>query len=78
MADKKPVRSVTDASLAGAGEGPVRPGVLSLNIRERAALYAAYMPFLQHGGLFIPTEEPPPNFFCFTRAGKTEIAGRSK
>ena len=24
-----------------------RPGVLSLNIREKAALYAAYMPFLQ-------------------------------
>jgi len=23
-----------------------RPGVLSLNIREKAALYAAYMPFL--------------------------------
>src|SRR5438046_10575473 len=32
-----------------------RPGVLSLNIRERAALYAAYMPFLRGGGIFIPT-----------------------
>jgi type IV pilus assembly protein PilZ len=32
-----------------------RPGVLSLNIRERAALYAAYMPFLKGGGIFIPT-----------------------
>jgi type IV pilus assembly protein PilZ len=29
--------------------------VLSLNIRERAALYAAYMPFLKGGGIFIPT-----------------------
>ena len=33
----------------------VRPGVLSLNIREKAALYAAYMPFLKGGGIFIPT-----------------------
>ena len=32
-----------------------RPGVLSLNIRERTALYAAYMPFLKGGGIFIPT-----------------------
>lgn len=37
------------------GKGPVRPGVLSLNIREKAALYAAYMPFIKGGGLFIPT-----------------------
>jgi type IV pilus assembly protein PilZ len=29
--------------------------VLSINIREKAALYAAYMPFLTGGGLFIPT-----------------------
>lgn len=32
-----------------------RPGVLSLNIREKAALYAAYMPSVKGGGLFIPT-----------------------
>ncbi len=41
---------------APAAPGSVaRPGVLSLNIRERAALYAAYMPFLKGGGIFIPT-----------------------
>lgn len=34
---------------------PARPGVLSLTIRERSALYAAYMPFVKGGGLFIPT-----------------------
>lgn len=34
---------------------PARPGVLSLTIRERSALYAAYMPYVQGGGLFIPT-----------------------
>lgn len=32
-----------------------RPGVLSLSIKERSALYAAYMPFLRHGGIFVPT-----------------------
>ena len=32
-----------------------RPGVLSLNIREKAALYAAFMPYLKGGGIFIPT-----------------------
>ena len=53
MVDKKPGRAVTDVPLAVAGV--VRPGVLSLNIRERAALYAAYMPVLRGGGIFIPT-----------------------
>jgi type IV pilus assembly protein PilZ len=28
---------------------------MSLAIRERAALYAAYMPFLSNGGIFVPT-----------------------
>jgi type IV pilus assembly protein PilZ len=32
-----------------------RPSVLSLNIREKNALYAAYMPQLKNGGIFIPT-----------------------
>lgn len=35
--------------------GAPKPGVLSLAIKEKAALYAAYMPFLAGGGLFIPT-----------------------
>ena len=32
----------------------LRPSVVSLAIRDRAALYAAYMPFLRHGGIFVP------------------------
>ena len=32
-----------------------RPSVLSLNITSKSALYAAYMPFLERGGLFVPT-----------------------
>jgi type IV pilus assembly protein PilZ len=51
MADKAPTPAV-------GGAGAARPGVLSLNIRERAALYAAYMPFLRGGGIFIPTSRP--------------------
>ena len=31
-----------------------RPGVLSLSIKEKS-LYAAYMPYLKGGGVFIPT-----------------------
>jgi type IV pilus assembly protein PilZ len=37
-----------------AADNPCRPSVVSLAIRDRAALYAAYMPFLKHGGLFVP------------------------
>jgi type IV pilus assembly protein PilZ len=35
-----------------------KPGVLSLAIKEKAALYAAYMPYVKGGGLFIPTNKP--------------------
>ncbi len=31
-----------------------RPSVIQLNIKEKAALYAAYMPIFATGGLFIP------------------------
>src|SRR5437868_1535936 len=34
-----------------------RPSVLSLAIKEKAALYAAYMPFLKNGGMFVPTNK---------------------
>lgn len=32
-------------------------GMLTLAIKEKPALYAAYMPFISNGGLFIPTEK---------------------
>lgn len=35
-----------------------RAGMLSLTIKERTALYAAYLPFVKRGGLFIPTTRP--------------------
>jgi type IV pilus assembly protein PilZ len=37
---------------------PARPSVLSLAIKEKAALYAAYMPFLKNGGMFVPSSKP--------------------
>lgn len=32
-----------------------KQGILSLTIKDKSALYAAYMPFIKNGGLFIPT-----------------------
>ena len=32
-----------------------KPGLLTLTIKDKSALYLAYMPFVQNGGLFIPT-----------------------
>jgi type IV pilus assembly protein PilZ len=38
--------------------GGARPAILSLAIKEKAALYAAYMPYLKNGGIFVPTNRP--------------------
>jgi type IV pilus assembly protein PilZ len=32
-----------------------RLGILSVTIRDKSALYAAYMPYLRNGGLFVVT-----------------------
>jgi len=34
-----------------------RQGILSLTIKDKAVLYAAYMPFLFNGGIFVPTNK---------------------
>lgn len=34
-----------------------RQRMLSLSIKDKHALYAAYMPFIKNGGLFIPTNK---------------------
>lgn len=34
---------------------PPPSGVVSLTIKERSGLYAAYMPYLNGGGIFFPT-----------------------
>jgi type IV pilus assembly protein PilZ len=38
--------------MGGAG---ARQGILSLAIKDKAALYNAYMPFIKGGGIFVPT-----------------------
>ncbi|HUL66821.1 MAG TPA: PilZ domain-containing protein [Burkholderiaceae bacterium] len=45
----------TGLASATASAGSPRPAVLSLAIKEKAALYAAYMPYLKNGGIFVPT-----------------------
>lgn len=35
-----------------------RNGILSLTIKDKAVLYSAYMPYLEFGGLFVPTNKP--------------------
>jgi len=37
------------------GPGIPRQGILSLAIKDKGALYHAYMPFLKGGGIFVPT-----------------------
>lgn len=38
--------------------GTPRGGILSLTIKDKSVLYAAYMPFIRNGGMFIPTQKP--------------------
>lgn len=38
-----------------AGTRGARQGILSLVLKDKAALYGAYMPYLRHGGVFVPT-----------------------
>lgn len=60
MSDKPAAPRATAAaplggSLAPLATGGTRPSVMQLVFREKGALYAAYMPVLADGGLFVPT-----------------------
>ena len=33
-----------------------KPGLLSLTVKDKNALYLAYMPYVVNGGLFVPTD----------------------
>ncbi|MGI4848863.1 MAG: PilZ domain-containing protein, partial [Janthinobacterium lividum] len=55
MADNAPAGTGTTATPAG--QSGLRPSVLSLSVKEKASLYAAYMPFLTNGGIFVPTSK---------------------
>ena len=58
MNDRAPTRAGGLGPLVTPG-GPAaaaaRPSVIQLVFREKGALYAAYMPLLTDGGLFVPT-----------------------
>jgi len=50
--------SLTEVAAAAADLKPIaKHKTLSIIIRDRAVLFAAYMPFLKSGGLFIPTKK---------------------
>ncbi len=48
---------MSDTPSALPGARPSNQGILSLAIKDKNALYMAYMPFLKDGGLFIPTNK---------------------
>ena len=50
--------SIAETPLQNDQQGGARPGVLSLTIKDRNALYAAYMPFVKGGGIFVPSHKP--------------------
>ena len=66
MNDRASPRMATPATAAAAVPAPpgatagtmaaaARPSVIQLVFREKGALYAAYIPLLSDGGLFVPT-----------------------
>ena len=49
-----PLGTTGNAPAAG---GAARPSVIQLAIKEKAALYAAYIPQFTDGGIFIPSNK---------------------
>lgn len=59
MSDAQTTTQITTPAQEGGARGQgQRPSFLPISIREKAALYAAYMPFLANGGIFVPTTRP--------------------
>ena len=46
-----------DTNSTPAPASPPKQGILSLSIKDKGALYAAYMPYIKNGGIFIPTNK---------------------
>lgn len=60
-----------------------RQGIMSLSLKDKGALYAAYMPFIKNGGMFIPSAKTyqlgDEVFILLTLMDETEklpVAGR--
>jgi type IV pilus assembly protein PilZ len=47
--------AAASGAMAVAAPSAARPSVIQLVFREKGALYAAYIPLLTDGGLFVPT-----------------------
>ena len=47
--------STTPAQPAATASSAARPSVMQLSIKEKAALYGAYIPLFADGGIFIPS-----------------------
>ena len=47
--------NATATAPATTAASPARPSVMQLVIKEKAALYAAYIPLFANGGVFVPT-----------------------
>ncbi len=50
----QPRQSASTPTTTAVG-GSARPSVMTLAIRDKAGLASSYMPFVQGGGLFVPT-----------------------
>ncbi|WP_341911368.1 PilZ domain-containing protein [Polaromonas sp. YR568] len=55
MSTTPPAGSPGAAGATATSAGAARPSVIQLAIREKAALYAAYIPLFTEGGVFIPS-----------------------
>jgi type IV pilus assembly protein PilZ len=55
MNDRASPRIGTSAAPVSGAGAVARPSVIQLVFREKGALYAAYIPLLTDGGLFVPT-----------------------
>lgn len=54
----EPFNPANEPIKPGIAAALARPGVLSLNIKDKSALYAAYMPYVKGGGIFVPSNKP--------------------
>lgn len=58
MKDASATATVANTATSAAAPSPIgRPSVLSLSIKEKSALYSAYMPLLKNAGIFVPTNK---------------------
>lgn len=47
----------SDLSINSINQDKARNAVISIAIKDKQALYMSYMPFVENGGLFVPTKK---------------------